>query len=91
VTTATAINEEQHRAERASRLFEERLQHFVSRWAPTDYHRRYDFQMDLMRLFVDAMRHQNYLMSAGIDHYASMQFQERSLHSLRVIMEEPKK
>jgi hypothetical protein len=78
-------------ARMSSDFFADRLRYFVAKWAPRrELADRDAFQHDLMRLFVDAMRHQTTVMGAGIEHYASEAFQQRSIAPLTVIMEAPK-
>jgi hypothetical protein len=85
-----AIDETKRRLEISQGMFADRLQNFVRRWAPEHPQDRYDFQMDMMRLFVDAMRTQNSSLSFGIDTYASQIYQEISLRPLNMIFKEPK-
>jgi hypothetical protein len=89
---STATDEAKRRAEGIERRFEDRLRGFVARWRPKgDPHDVYDFQMDLTRLMVDAMRNKSDCMSLGITTYADLQFSEMALRPLHVIMEGPKR
>lgn len=83
------MDEIKRRLEVSQGIFADRLQHFVKRWAPEDPRDKYDFQMDMMRLFVDAMREQNTTMSYGIDTYASQIYQEAALRPLNMIFKDP--
>lgn len=80
-------DETKRRMEVSAGMFEDRLRHFVREWASDNDRDRYEMSMQLTRLFVDAMRHQTTTMGSGVEQYAAMQFQERSLQPLRVIME----
>jgi hypothetical protein len=87
-----SIDETKMRLEVSQGIFADRLGHFVKRWGPKDDPQDlYDFQMDMMRLFVDAMRTQNSSLSYGIDNYASQFYQEMSLRPLNMIFREPTK
>ena len=85
------IEDMQRRAEVSSGIFTDRLRGFVKRWAPEDRRDCYEFQMDLTRLMVDAMRHQTTGLSNHLDHMFSERVLEQSMFPLRVIHEEPKR
>jgi hypothetical protein len=88
----TATDQAKLRAAGSAEYFDLRLRDFVSRWRPKDHtYDAYEFQLDLTRLMVDAMRHKSDCMSLGIANYADIQFSEMALRPLQVIMEKPKR
>lgn len=81
---------ERHRREYPARLiFEDRLRHFVREWAPDNDRDRYEMQLQLCMLLRDAMQSQTETFARGIDHYASQQLLQASLHPLNVIFDKP--
>lgn len=87
----TAVEEAKRRADVSSDIFADRLRGFVSRWKPEDPYAVCDFQMDLTRLMVDAMRNKSECLSFGIASYADQRFSEIAMRPLVVIREEPKR
>ena len=84
------IEEAKQRAEVSSSMFADRLQHFVHRWKPEHQQDLYDFQMELTRLMVDAMRHKSDTMGLGITYYAESVYVELAMKPLNVIFQEKK-
>lgn len=69
-----SVDKAKMRAEVSHGIVADRLHAFVHRWAPNDPHDRDEFQMDLMRLFADCMRHQGNTLDYGIERFASITF-----------------
>jgi hypothetical protein len=82
-----SVDEAKMRAEVSSGIFADRLRHFVKRWGPEDQRDLFDFQMDLTRLMVDALRHKSDTMGFGIETYAAERFAELAMRPLCVIQE----
>jgi hypothetical protein len=72
------------RAEVTSGLTMDRLTYFMRRYAPTDPHEREQFQMALMHIVVDLMRHQGNMLDHGIEtgFGMSQMYHERAAHPI---------
>jgi hypothetical protein len=90
MSTESAMDRVKARAEIERSIFSDALRRFVRDWAPANPVDRSEFQMALMRLFVDAMSNQSAHMTLGIETYASTMFAEAAKRPLHVIMEKPK-
>ncbi len=86
----TNLDEIKMRAEVSSNMFADRLYHFIKRWEPKGPQGQRDFQMDMTRLMVDAMRHKSEVMGLGIETYASHVYTEMAMRPLFVIREDKK-
>lgn len=82
-----SVDNAKMRAEVSSGIFADRARAFVKTWGPEDPHDMFDFQMDLMHLMVDAMRHKSDTLGLGIETYAAAQFAELAMRPLQVIVE----
>ncbi len=87
----TAVEQAKRRADVSSDMFANSLRGFVGRWKPEDPYEVFDFQMDLTRPMVDAMRNKSECLSLGIASYADQHFSELALRPLVVIREESKR
>ena len=83
-----SVDEAKMRAEVSRNIFADRLRYFTDRWGPKGPRDLYDFQMDMTRLMVDAMRHKSDCLSYGVETYAAATFTELSLRPLCVIHEQ---
>lgn len=90
MSSDSAIERAQQRANIDRNIFSDRLREFVREWAPSDPYDLSRFQHDLMRLFVEAMLNQSSHLSLGIETYASAMFKDAATRPLHVIMERPK-
>lgn len=79
------VDNARQRMAMSGEIFSARLREFVDRWGPGDLSDLYDFQMDMTRLMVEAMRHKSDTMSFGIQTYADHVFAEMALRPLQVI------
>jgi len=86
---SSATEQAKMRAEVSSGIAMDRLNYFIWRYAPVDPFEREQFQMDLMRIVIDLMRHQGNTLDLGIETGFASMYHDRAMQPLAHFIMKP--